>query len=75
MACRVARSYQYPSHMDLVTCCKCASTELEMFYASKALGPHLCQTCARSKAGCETATASMTLASRMSEALYQPSPG
>ena len=30
-----------------VLCCKCGSSNLEMCYASKALGPHLCPLCAK----------------------------
>lgn len=48
MACRVARSYQDHTQLDLGSCCKCGSANLEVFYTSKALGPHLCPPCAQS---------------------------
>ena len=49
MACRVARFSQNPTHIDLVFCCECDSADLEVFYSSKTLGPHLCARCAHSK--------------------------
>ena len=48
MTCRVARSSQDLFHMDLAFCCECGSAAIEVRYFSKALGPHLCPTCALS---------------------------
>lgn len=48
MTCRVARSFENHTQMEPVCCCECGSTHLEMFVASKTLGPHLCQICAQS---------------------------
>ena len=52
MTCRVARSFHNSVTMDLVSCCECGSTHLEVFLASKTLGPHLCSICAQSLAEC-----------------------
>jgi hypothetical protein len=53
MTCRVARSYHNPTQpIDLVSCCKCGSTHLEVFYTSKTLGRHLCPICAQSMVEC-----------------------
>ena len=49
MACRVARLSHTHTHMDLVFCCECGSANLEVFYSSKTLGPHLCPICVQSK--------------------------
>jgi hypothetical protein len=49
MACRVARSSQGHIRMDLVDCCECGSANLEVFYSSRTLGPHLCRICVQSK--------------------------
>jgi hypothetical protein len=48
MTCRVARATSNLLLVDLAFCCECGSAELEACYTSKALGPHLCQTCAQS---------------------------
>ena len=51
MTCRVARlSPDLPlMRMDLAFCCECGSSDLEVCYTSKTLGPHLCLTCTQSK--------------------------
>lgn len=49
MTCRVARSFQNHTQVDPVYCCECGSANLEVFWTSKALGPHLCAMCVRSK--------------------------
>ena len=54
MTCRVARLSQDLFRMDLAFCCECGSTDVEVCYTSKALGPHLCPTCAQSKDECGT---------------------
>ena len=54
MTCRVARLSQDLFRMDLAFCCECGSADLEVCYTSKALGPHLCQTCAQSMVECGT---------------------
>ncbi len=48
MSCRVARLSSDLLRINLVFCCECGSSDLEMCSASKALGPHLCLTCAQS---------------------------
>jgi hypothetical protein len=55
VACRVARFPQNLFRVDLVFCCECGSGDLEVWYTSKALGPHLCPTCVQSKVGCGVA--------------------
>ena len=52
MTCRVARPSLNLPLIDLVFCCECGSGDLEMCYASKALGPHLCPYCAHSMVEC-----------------------
>ena len=52
VTCRVARFPQNLFRVDLVFCCECGSGDLEVCYTSKALGPHLCPTCVRSKVEC-----------------------
>jgi hypothetical protein len=54
MTCRVARLSPDLLRIDLVFCCECGSADLEMCSTSKALGPHLCTTCAQSKLECGT---------------------
>lgn len=54
MTCRVARLSQDLFRVDLAFCCECGSADLEVCYTSKALGPHLCPTCAQSKVECGT---------------------
>jgi hypothetical protein len=54
VTCRVARLSQDPRRIDLTFCCECGSENLEMCSTSKALGPHLCPTCAQSKFECGT---------------------
>jgi hypothetical protein len=49
VTCRVARSFQNHVQMDLVNCCKCGSPNLEVFWTSQTLGPHLCPICVQSK--------------------------
>lgn len=51
MTCRVAR---LPLALSMriiptVLCCECGSSNLEIGYTSKALGPHLCPSCAQSR--------------------------
>ncbi len=59
MTCRVARSYYNPTQpIDLVSCCKCGSTHLEVFFTLKTFGPHLCQSCAQSMVDCGVVKAS-----------------
>lgn len=55
MTCRVARSFQNHAMMESFYCCKCGSTHMERFFASNALGPHLCPMCAQPKAECGVA--------------------
>jgi hypothetical protein len=52
VTCRVARmSQDLPLRIiDLVFCCECGSSDLEVCYTSKTLGPHLCPSCSQSKA-------------------------
>lgn len=52
MTCRVARSSQDLPLIDLVFCCECGSTDLEVCSTLKALGPHLCPICAQSMVEC-----------------------
>lgn len=52
MTCRVARMSPDLLPINLVFCCECGSADLEACYTSKALGPHLCQTCAQSTVEC-----------------------
>ena len=47
MTCHVARLSQDLFHRDLAFCCACGSADLEVCHTSKALGPHLCPTCAQ----------------------------
>jgi Zn-finger nucleic acid-binding protein len=49
VTCRVARSFQNHAQVDSVYCGKCGSSNLEVFWTSKTLGPHLCPICAKSK--------------------------
>jgi hypothetical protein len=51
MTCRVARWLENHTQMESVYCCECGSTHLEMFVASKTMGPHLCSICAQSMVG------------------------
>jgi hypothetical protein len=55
MACRVARSFPDHTHRTLVFCSECGSTDAEMCFTSKTLGPHLCATCAQSMVDCGVA--------------------
>lgn len=56
MTCRAARSYSNPIQLkDLVTCCKCGPTYLNVVHTSKTLGPYLCRNCARSIVECHVA--------------------
>ena len=48
MTYRVARATSNLLLTDLAFCCECGSADLEACYTSKALGPHLCQSCAHS---------------------------
>jgi hypothetical protein len=48
MSCRVARLSRDHTQLDLGSCCRCGSANLEVCYTSKALGPHLCPPCAQS---------------------------
>jgi hypothetical protein len=52
MTCRVARLSPDLLRVDVVFCCECGSADREVCYPSKALGPHLCQTCAQSMVEC-----------------------
>ena len=52
MTCRVARLSPDLLRIDVVFCCECGSPDREMCYTSKALGPHLCPTCAQSMVEC-----------------------
>jgi hypothetical protein len=54
VTCRVARLPQDLLRIDLAFCSECGSADLEVCYTSKALGPHLCQTCAQSMVECGT---------------------
>jgi hypothetical protein len=49
VTCRVARLSQDHFRIELAFCCECGSADLEVCYTSKALGPHLCPTCAQYK--------------------------
>lgn len=51
VTCRVARvSSDLPlGEVNLIFCCECGSSNLEVCYTSNAQGPHLCLTCAQSK--------------------------
>lgn len=74
MTCRVARLSQDLLCLDLVFCSECGSADLEVCYTSKALGPHLCQSCTDARqrkqeedlwsvnaaAGCSSVKSSMT---------------
>lgn len=56
MTCRVARCYNNPTRpKNLVSCCKCESTYLNVFRPSTSLGPYLCQSCAQSIVECRVA--------------------
>ena len=55
MACRVARSLQNLTQRALVFCSECGSTDVEMCFASRTLGPHLCPICAQSMVDCGVA--------------------
>lgn len=55
MSCRAARSFQNHTRMEPVYCCECGSTHLEVFGASKIIGPYLCPICAQSMVGCGVA--------------------
>ncbi len=50
MTCRVARLPQDLARTNLAYCCECGSANLEVFFTSKTLGPHLCPMCVQSKA-------------------------
>ena len=63
MTCRVARIPQDLARMNLVYCCECGSSNLEVFHTSRTLGPHLCTACAQSKVECGAAE-SMARSSR-----------
>jgi hypothetical protein len=52
VTCGVARLPQNLFRVNLAFCCECGSGDLEVCYTSKALGPHLCPTCAQSKVEC-----------------------
>lgn len=52
MTCRVARLSTDLLRVDVVFCCECGSADLEVCSTSKALGPHLCPTCAQSMVEC-----------------------
>lgn len=54
VTCRVARLSEDLLRIDPAFCCECSSADLEMCFTSKALGPHLCPTCAQSKVECGT---------------------
>lgn len=60
MTCRVARLSQDLLRIDLAFCRECGSADLEVCYTSKALGPHLCQTCAQSMVECGTCKETQT---------------
>jgi Zn-finger nucleic acid-binding protein len=49
VTCRLARSFQNHVQVDPVYCGKCGSSNLEVFWTSQTLGPHLCPMCAESK--------------------------
>ena len=61
VTCGVARLSQDLFRVDLAFCCECDSGDLEVCYTSKALGPHLCPTCAWSKVGCRKQKETQTL--------------
>ena len=52
MTCRVARLSPDLLRINLVFCCECGSSDLEVCSTSKAMGPHLCQICAQSMVKC-----------------------
>ena len=56
MTCRAARlSQDLPRIIiDLVYCCECGSSDLEVCHTSKTLGPHLCPICTQSKVEYDT---------------------
>jgi hypothetical protein len=56
MTCRVARvSSDLPlREVNLVLCCECGSSHLEVCYIANAQGPHLCLTCANTKVNYES---------------------
>lgn len=56
MTCRAARRFPNPAHLELVYCCKCGSTDLELMYPSNTFGPHLCLRCVQSLVEWEPAT-------------------
>lgn len=64
MTCHVARLPQDHPHLDLVYCWECGSTGMEVFYASRIMGPFLCQMCIRSKAESGVTKERMTRPSR-----------
>ena len=49
MTCRVARLPHDFTRTNFAYCCECGSSNLEVFFTSKALGPHLCPMCIQSK--------------------------
>ena len=60
MTCGAARLPQDLLRVDLAFCCDCGSGDLEVCYTSKALGPHLCASCARSMVECGARQESQT---------------
>lgn len=48
MTCRVARLFQQSTQIKPVACCTCGTRDLDVFFTSRALGLHLCSTCAQS---------------------------
>ena len=48
MTCRIARASPCQLHVNAALCCACGSANLEMCATSRILGPHLCESCARS---------------------------
>ena len=52
MACRVARSSHDERDIDIVYCSECGSSNLEVFYTSRTLGPHLCSICVQATVEC-----------------------
>ncbi len=65
MTCRVARLPQDLARMNLVYCCQCGSSNLEVVRTSRILGPHLCPICAQSRIE-YSVSESMTRSSRSS---------
>jgi hypothetical protein len=53
MTCRVSRLSPDLLRINLVFCCECGSSDLEVCSTSKAMGPHLCQICTQSMVECE----------------------